>query len=65
MEISDAMKICFKNGIKIYPINTITGWIIEYTINGKPYKFDKVLNDNKEKNIAVAKSYIYLAEKYG
>jgi len=64
MEVSDAMQKCFKNGIKAYPVKTVRGWFIEYVINKKPYKFDKVLKNNKEINNAITLSYIYLAKKY-
>ena len=64
MEISEAMRKCFKNKIIVYPVNTVVGWKVEYVLKGKKYKFNKVLNGNKEKNNAITKSYIYLAEKY-
>ena len=64
MEISEAMVLCFKNGIKVYPVKTVTGWKIEYVINSEKHKFNKVLNSNKEKNNATTKSYLYLAKKY-
>ena len=63
MEVSDAMQKCFKNGIKCYPVKTVRGRIIEYVINKKPYKFDKVFKNNKEINNAMTLSYIYLAKK--
>jgi len=64
MEISEAMIKCFKNKIKVYPVNTVVGWKIEYIFKGKKYKFNKVLNGNEEKNNAITKSYLYLAQKY-
>ena len=64
MEISDAMAKCFKNGIKCYPIKTSLGWKIQYVVNGKKVTFDKILNDNKEKNEAITKTYFYLVDKY-
>tara|TARA_R110000803_G_scaffold76454_1_gene141084 strand:+ start:19369 stop:19557 length:189 start_codon:yes stop_codon:yes gene_type:complete len=60
----EAMSKCHKNGIRVYPVNTVLGWKIEYTLNKKKYKFDKVVNNNKDKNDAIVKSYLYLAEKY-
>ena len=65
MEISNAMSICFKNKIKVYPIKTVVGWKIQVVINNKKTTYDKVLLNKKEINVAIYKSYLYLAEKYG
>ena len=64
MEISEAMIKCFKNKIRVYPINTVVGWKIEYILKGKKHKFNKVLVSNEEKNNAMTLSYVYLAKKY-
>ena len=64
MDHNNAMSLCFKNKIKCYPVYTITGVKIEYIINNKAYKFDKVLNGHKEINNAIVKSYVYLCKKY-
>lgn len=64
MEVHEAMFICFKNKIKCYPVKTVLGWKIEYVINNNKYKFDKIVNSDKDKNKAMEKTYIFLAKKY-
>ena len=65
MEISNAMALCFKNKIKVYPVKTVVGWKIQVVINNKKTTYDKVLLNKKDINVAIYKSYLYLANKYG
>ena len=58
------MTECFRNNIKVYPIFTVVGWKIQVSINNKITTYNKVLNTNKEKNEAITKTYIHLANKY-
>lgn len=60
MEISEAMGICFKKGVTVYPTNTKQ---VEYATNGIPTKrYKRVLGNKKEMNEALTKTYIFLAE---
>lgn len=65
MENHEAIAICFKNNIKVYPVvSEKTRFQIEYSVNDVPKKrFDKVLKDSKEVNIAMTKTYHFLAQK--
>ena len=64
MQIEDAVSLCMKNGIKVYPVSFNNNHKIEYSRNGIPEKtFDKVLINSKEVNNAIIKTYIYLAKR--
>tara|TARA_R110002020_G_scaffold23501_3_gene78083 strand:- start:312 stop:509 length:198 start_codon:yes stop_codon:yes gene_type:complete len=61
-EINKAMQKCFKNGVTVYPVKVLGGWVIEYDVNGIPKQFDKVIQ-LKEINKSVTKTYLHLANK--
>jgi hypothetical protein len=64
MSINEAMSICFKNGIKVYPVIYGKKHKIEYSLNGKSQtRYEKILQNSKEISIAMKKTYVYLANK--
>ncbi len=64
LTISNAMSICFKNGVKAYVIclNKNT-FYIESIVSGKVKRYSKSSKNNKEANEALKKTYIFLAKK--
>lgn len=64
MDINDAMKICFKNNVKVYPFynKTIRMWNVVVDIDGQAKKIPKDLKQ-KELNNAIKKTYIFYAKK--
>lgn len=62
MDWHEAIRICFKNNVKVYPIYKFRKWFIECDINGKIKSFPKPLKSNEIDN-AMKKTYIFLAEK--
>lgn len=63
MELNKAMGICLKNHIKVYPVGDKPYFYIEASIRNKPKRFNKKLLTPKDVNKALAKTYIYYAEK--
>lgn len=63
MEIAEAMYICIKNNIKVYPIIVGYKFKIEVSINGNIKLYDKILT-SKEVNKAMTKTYIFYAKKF-
>ncbi len=65
MRINDAMKLCFDNGIKIYPtyykMYKCFRIIVNYNDIEKPIKKDL---KQKEINNALTKTYIHYANKF-
>lgn len=63
MEINDAMSICFKNKIKVYPVIENRRQKVAVSFKNKQIKmFDKVLS-GKDLNEALVKTYIFYAKK--
>ena len=63
IEINNAMSVCFKNRVIVYPIKVTGGWKIERQIEDrKPKTYDKIISE-KEINEAVTKVYISIANK--
>lgn len=63
MEINDAMNICFKNKIKVYPVIENRRQKVAVSFNDKkPKVFDTVVS-GKELNEALTKTYIFYANK--
>ncbi len=60
MNINDAMTICFKNNIKIYPHK---GKIHVAELNKQTIVYQKELLDPKDINDAMTKTYIHHAKK--
>lgn len=64
MGLNEAMSICFKKGIKVYPIKVNDYFLIEYSQNGVPKKrYTKEIKNNKSISEAMKKTYIFLAKK--
>jgi hypothetical protein len=63
-DINKAMSICFKNGVKIYPVLSGRHHKIQVESNGKKQPpYDKILRNFKEVNDAMTSTYFYCAEK--
>jgi ABC-type multidrug transport system fused ATPase/permease subunit len=60
MDISNAMALCLRNQIKIYPSK---GYIFVERTGKQTIKYNKRLTSSKEINEAVTKTYIYYAKK--
>ena len=68
MNINEAMKICFDNKVKVYPVISIENkkkvTQIEFSLGlDKTQRYKKTLKESKEISLAMKKTYIYLAEK--
>lgn len=64
MNEHDACKICFDEGIEVYPVIVGKNHQIEYTKNGIIQKrYSKLLTTPKKVNDAMSKTYIFLAKK--
>jgi len=64
MQIEDAVSLCMKNGIKVYPVSSGRYHKIEYSLNSVPkQRYSKVLDTPKKVSDAMIKTYLYLAEK--
>tara|TARA_R110000772_G_C13195550_1_gene429495 strand:+ start:663 stop:893 length:231 start_codon:yes stop_codon:yes gene_type:complete len=61
--ISEAMSICIKNGIYVYPIKANGCWNIQVVNKKKINTFSKKLYSNKEVNDAVVITYIHYFKK--
>ena len=62
MNFNEAIKICLRNGVKVYPVYKNGKWYIETMILDKKKIIDKPIQ-NKEIDNAVKKTYIHLAKK--
>ena len=63
MRIDEAIHICHKNGIKVYPVHDkYHRRFIEADINGKKKRFNKPITE-KQINKALEDTYQYYAEK--
>lgn len=62
MKIDEAIKICLRNGVKVYPIYKSGKWYIETMILDKKKTFDKEVQ-NKDIDNAIKKTYVYMAKK--
>ena len=60
MDINEAMVICFKNNVKVYPHK---GKIHVAELNKQTIVYDKKLLNPKDINNAMTKTYIYHAKK--
>jgi len=64
MTIGEACSICFKKGIKVYPVKVGGTWRINVKEEGKsPIRYNKSVTEGKETNEAMTKTYIFLAKK--
>ena len=63
-DINKAMGVCFKNGVKVYPVLSGRDHKIQVEINGKKQPpYNKILRNSKEVNDAMTSTYFYCAEK--
>lgn len=62
MNFNEAIKICLRNGVKVYPVYKGGKWYIETMILDKKKTFDKEVQ-NKDIDGAMKKTYVYLAKK--
>lgn len=63
MTISNAISICLKEGIKCYIIRSKPSkFYIEVNDNGKVTRFRKSLENNREANTSLQKTYKYYAK---
>ena len=63
MDVSQAMSICFKNNVKVYPIMFKGSFKVQVSFDGKIKTFDKMIGKN-EVNEALTKTYLHYAEKF-
>tara|TARA_R110000744_G_scaffold4934_1_gene17523 strand:+ start:974 stop:1195 length:222 start_codon:yes stop_codon:yes gene_type:complete len=64
MNIGEACKICFNNGIKVYPVKVGATWRIEVKKeNNKPIRYEKPLREGLDTSNAISKTYFFLANK--
>jgi hypothetical protein len=63
MDINEAMSICHRNKIKVYPIHVKGKWQVE-VYNKTIISRGKNLYSAKKINEVIKKTYIYLAEKF-
>lgn len=63
MNISEATYICSQNNITVYPVNVGKDIYIEYKQNHKIKRIDKKVKQGKDVGEAMAKTYIFLANK--
>jgi hypothetical protein len=64
MTIGEACSICFKKGIKVYPVKVGGTWRIEYKEDGRPaFRYEKALKEGLDTNNAMSKTYFFLAKK--
>lgn len=61
-DINQALQICYRNNVKVYPVNVNWKWYIEADINGKKKRFSKAVQP-KEVNESVTKTYIHYANQ--
>ena len=62
MEINEAMRICFKNNVKIYPQINRSIYRVAIDRDGQVQIGQKTFN-NKNINNAIIKTYLYIAEQ--
>lgn len=63
LDISKAMSICLKHGIKVYPVlNRVKKFVIEVDDNGSITTYEKEVTGS-EINVAQSKTYKYYAER--
>jgi len=62
MDINEAMRICFKNNVKIYPQITRSIYRVAIDRNEQVQIGQKTFN-NKNINDAIIKTYLYIAEQ--
>lgn len=62
MEISDAISICIRKGVKVYPIIESGFFLVEIS-RGKTVKKGTIKHTTKTINKAIEQTYIYYAEK--
>ena len=60
LDISKAMSICIKNGLKVYPVAVGRRFKIEVDNNGTIKRYDKEINAHKI-NKALSATYKYFA----
>lgn len=63
MSISEAVSICVKNEIKVYPVKRRNGWFLQVNFKGVLKTFEKRLDSNKDISDAVQKTYLHYAKK--
>ena len=62
MDISYAMSVCLRSGLKVYPVVTGRNFKIEIDDNGNLTRYNKEVN-SKELNKAMSETYKYFAAK--
>jgi hypothetical protein len=64
MDISVACGICFKKGIKVYPVKVGATWRVEVKEEGKKStRYKKPLKEGFDTSKALESTYIFLAKK--
>ena len=61
-EINLAMQKCHKNKVFVYPVRVLGKWYIERLVNGKPYRYRKEIDKDKQ-SLSMELTYIDLANK--
>ena len=60
IDISKAMSICIRAGIKVYPVPSGRRFKVEVDDNGELIRYNKELSD-KDLNVALSKTYKHYA----
>tara|TARA_R110000796_G_scaffold93394_1_gene197909 strand:- start:665 stop:886 length:222 start_codon:yes stop_codon:yes gene_type:complete len=64
MDTSTACGICFKKGIKVYPVKVGGTWRVEVKEEGqKAIRYKKPLKEGTDTGKALEATYIFLAKK--
>jgi hypothetical protein len=64
MNVSEACSICFKEGIKVYPVKVGATWRVEVKEEGKkPTQYKKALKEGIDTSKALSATYIFLSKR--
>tara|TARA_R110000744_G_scaffold180574_1_gene299578 strand:- start:1402 stop:1617 length:216 start_codon:yes stop_codon:yes gene_type:complete len=64
MQVTIACGICFKEGLKVYPVKVGATWRVEVKEDGKkPVRYSKPLKEGFDTSKALELTYIFLAKK--
>jgi len=62
MDFGEAIRICLRNDVKVYPVPATGGFKIEVSINEKRTTFEKIIK-KKEVDEAMRKTYVHFAKQ--
>lgn len=61
--ISEAMSLCLKNGVKIFPVVNGNGMQIQVNNNGSKYTYSTMYFNSKGINEDIREKYLYYAKR--